>query len=81
MKRTQAVLLAALTFTCQAVLLVEIFIQLCMRPDSRNAFKTMINAGSVIFARFFCALILHLTMMDEVVGSLEKMKYSVNHSY
>ena len=41
----------------------------------------MINAASVIFARFFCALILHLTMMDEVVGSLDKMKYVVNHRY
>jgi hypothetical protein len=34
-----------------------------------------------MFARFICATILHLSLIDEVSAGLEMMKYAVNHSY
>lgn len=34
-----------------------------------------------MFARFICATILHLSLVDEVSAGLEMMKYSVNHPY
>jgi hypothetical protein len=35
----------------------------------------------IMFARFICATILHLSLIDEVSAGLEMMKYAVNHSY
>jgi hypothetical protein len=34
-----------------------------------------------MFARFICATILHLSLIDEVSAGLEMMKYAVNHPY
>ncbi len=34
-----------------------------------------------MFARFICATILHLSLVDEVSHGLEMMKFSVNHPY
>lgn len=36
---------------------------------------------AIVFARFICATILHLSLVDEVSHGLDMMKYSVNHSY
>lgn len=33
------------------------------------------------YARWICATILHLSIIDSVVGALERMKYVLNHSY
>lgn len=33
------------------------------------------------FARWICATILHLSISDGVIGSLERMKYCLNHPY
>ena len=41
----------------------------------------MIDSIFVNYARFICATILHLSISDGVVGSLERMKYSLNHNY
>ena len=35
----------------------------------------------IMFARFICATILHLSCVDEVHAGLEMMKYAVNHPY
>ncbi len=35
----------------------------------------------ILFARFICATILHLSLVDEVSAGLEMMKYALNHSY
>lgn len=33
------------------------------------------------YARWICATILHLSIVDGVIGSLERMKYALNHPY
>ena len=35
----------------------------------------------IIFARFICATILHLSLVDEVNAGLLSMKFAVNHPY
>jgi hypothetical protein len=35
----------------------------------------------ITFARFICATILHLSLVDEVSHGLEMMKFSANHPY
>jgi hypothetical protein len=35
----------------------------------------------IMFARFICATILHLSCVDEVHAGLTMMKFSVNHAY
>lgn len=35
----------------------------------------------IMFARFICATILHLSLVDEVSAGLSMMKYAVNHPY
>ena len=34
-----------------------------------------------MFARFICATILHLSLVDEVSTGIRNMKYAVNHPY
>lgn len=41
----------------------------------------MLNVGAIIFARFICATILHLSLLEEVNGALQRMKYAINHPY
>ena len=35
----------------------------------------------IIFARFICATILHVSLVDEVYEGLEIMKFACNHPY
>jgi hypothetical protein len=35
----------------------------------------------MLFGRFICASILHMSLIDEVSAGLDFMKYSVNHPY
>lgn len=35
----------------------------------------------MIIARFFCSLILHMALMDEMKRALDLMKYVINHEY
>lgn len=37
--------------------------------------------ASVIFARFICATILHLSLTEEIYSGMERMKYACNHPY
>ena len=37
--------------------------------------------SSVIFARFICATILHLSLTEEIYSGMERMKYACNHPY
>jgi len=41
----------------------------------------MITNGAIIFARFICASVLHMSLMEEVNSSLMNMKYALNHGY
>ena len=41
----------------------------------------MITLTLVNYARWICATILHLSIIDQIIGSLTRMKYTLNHSY
>ena len=74
-------MMAILTFFCQLILCSLIFFQLFDGKCNEIAFHTMIQYSTINYARFICATILHLSISDGVVGSLERMKYSLNHNY
>ena len=35
----------------------------------------------LLFSRFICATILHLSLIDDVFNSLDNMKFALNHPY
>lgn len=72
-------MLALLTWVCQMILIVEIMIQLIYGEKAH--FDDMLNTGAIIFVRFICATILHLSLIEEVNSSLMNMKYVLNHRY
>ena len=70
---------AALTFVCQLVLVIEVFYE--MFKAEGHLFKIPENDSWVLFARFICTTVLHLSLIDEVYQSLEMMKFCLNHDY
>ena len=44
-------------------------------------FKELENNSWVLFARFICATVLHLSLIDEVDQTLRRMKFCLNHDY
>ncbi len=79
-KRSNIFLHVLLCFLCQVVLIIMIFNYLISDATQRAAFLT--NVGVVIlFARFICGTILHLSLIDEVCTALDNMKFSLNHPY
>lgn len=63
------------------ILCLLIFYQLSRGHCAQLALVTMIQNSVINYARWICATILHLSISEGVVGSLERMKYSLNHSY
>ena len=41
----------------------------------------MLQYSSINLARWICATILHFSISDGIIGSLERMKYTLNHPY
>lgn len=80
-KRVESLLAVNLTFLCQYILCIMIFMQLTHGDFNRIAFVTMIQHSYVNFGRWICAFILHLMISDGIIGSLERMKYTLNHPY
>ena len=80
-KRSDGLMMALLTFICQLILCSLIFIQLFFVECNIIAFHTMMSFVSINYARWICATILHLVDSYGVVGSLERMKYTLNHKY
>ena len=39
------------------------------------------NLNMVVYSRYFCAIVLHLALMDEFKQGLNMMKYALNHPY
>ena len=74
-------MMAVLTYVCQMILCLLIFYQLFSGNCSLIAFVTMMQKSVISYARWICATILHLSISDGVVGSLERMKYTLNHTY
>ena len=55
---------AALTFCCQLILVIEVFYEL-FNFDGKD-FTKEVDSCWVLFARFICSTILHLSLIDEV---------------
>lgn len=39
------------------------------------------NNVFILYARFICATVLHLSLLDEIHTGLDHMKYALNHPY
>ena len=79
MKRLNIFMHVVLCFVCQIVLIALILKQLII--DDAIKFRTIEESSLVLFARFICASILHLSLIDEVYAGLDMMKYCLNHEY
>jgi len=79
-KRLNISVHAVLTFSFQFVLVGMAFHELKTNDMWYPAYHTL-SGTLIIFARWICASILHLSLIDEVTIGLDMMKYSVNHSY
>jgi hypothetical protein len=69
-----------LTFACQFVLVMMSFYELATNDQYLPYYKQSVSI-MLIFGRFICATILHLSIVDNVNCGLEIMKYTCNHSY
>ena len=49
--------------------------------DTVEAFKSPAENGSIILTRFLCAIVLHVTLTDEITQGFNMMKYSANHPW
>jgi hypothetical protein len=79
-KRLNIFLHVLLCFLCQIFLIVTIFNYLITDPTTSSYFT--VDVGVIIlFARFICGSILHLSLIDEVSTGLDNMKFALNHPY
>jgi len=58
---------------------MEVFYELFM--TQAHLFTVPTGSSWVLFARFICTTVLHLSLIDEVYQSLEMMKFCLNHDY
>ena len=72
---------AILTFVLQSILMLEIYLQLLGAEQEKKDFIHELNFTLIIYARFVCAVILHLSLMDDVYFGMQMMKYALNHTY
>jgi hypothetical protein len=79
-KRVYFALNMALTFLFQMTLVGMIFYELRFNPQYNVVIICEVYRP-IMFARFICAIILHLSLTDEVTDGLGMMKYSCNHGY
>ena len=77
-KRMNIFLHVCLCFVCQIVLVIAIAVYLLM--EQADKFVEPIKPD-VMFCRFICGTILHLSLIDEVMTGLSNMKFALNHRY
>ena len=66
---------------CQLLLIWFLGYEAITSDDTVDAFKTPASDGSIVLARFLCAIVLHITLTDEIKQGFNMMKYSVNHPW
>lgn len=79
-KRIDIAVHVILTFVLQFTLIVMTFIELFTNCNYNQVIIGDVEIF-IMFARFICATILHLSCVDEVSSGLNMMKFAVNHSY
>ena len=65
---------------CQLVLVFYIDYYMFTDPEQKKLFREPVGVV-LLFARFICATILHLSLIDDVNNSLNNMKFALNHPY
>ena len=78
-KRLNIFLHVILCFVCQTVLIVSIS-QYLITPANVGAFTAPVGI-MILFGRFICGSILHLSLIDEVTKGLQNFKFALNHPY
>ena len=68
-----------LSFVCQIVLIYSISSYLINSPMV-SLFTEPVSIW-ILFGRFICGTILHLSLVDEVTKGLQNFKFALNHSY
>lgn len=79
-KRLNILVHVFLTFLFQFTLVVLVFFEIFFNCQYSYNIISLTNTA-MLFGRFICASILHMSLIDEVSAGLEYMKYSVNHPY
>jgi len=79
-KRLNITVHVILTFALQFTLVVMTFAELATNCTYTQVIISQVSIF-IMFARFICATILHLSCVDEISAGLEMMKYAVNHPY
>lgn len=79
-KRVQFGLNAILTYLFQMTLVVLIFYELRHNPTYYKVIYCIVERP-IMFGRFVCTVILHLSLTDDVSLGLKMMKYAVNHPF
>ena len=79
-KRLNIVTNTLLTFMFQMTLIILTFYELGHNCEYWSIIIAPVDVY-IMIARFICATILHLSLVDEVNQGLTMMKYAVNHSY
>lgn len=54
--------------------------QFLINPPQVYAFTQQVGI-MILFGRFICGTILHLSLIDEVTKGLQNFKFALNHSY
>ena len=67
-----------MTYVFQMSLVIMIFYELWHNPTYYKVIWCIVYRP-IMFARFICTIILHLSLTDEVTDGLKMMKYAVNH--
>lgn len=79
-KRLNIAVHVVLTFLLQITLVIMTYHELVSNCNFNVIIISQVNIF-IMFARFICATILHLSCVDEVHAGLMMMKFSVNHAY
>lgn len=69
-----------LTFFTQSILVVLSFYELCTNRQWYIFFAVPVYAP-IMFGRFICTAILHLSMLDGITLGFQLMKFALNHPY
>lgn len=69
-----------LTFLTQSVLVTMSFYELVTNDQWYIYFSFTVQAP-IMFGRFICTAILHLSMLDEITIAFDFMKFALNHPY
>jgi hypothetical protein len=77
-KRLNIFLHVILCFVCQIVLVISISGYLI--ESMSELFTTPVGVW-ILFGRFICGTILHLSLVDEVTKGIQNMKFALNHGY